>query len=317
MKARCQFIEQAAAQFPVRGLCQACTVSPASYYRAVKAKTLTGTKVELGAAVEEVFWRHSRRYGSRRIAAELQAEGHRSGRHKVRRLMREQGLKAIQPKSFVPRTTESGHCLGYSPHLLLEQRLPPPKPGQVVVGDITYLPIAGGTWAYLATWMDLYSRKVVGWALADNMEEGLIIEAFEMVWRRRPLPAGAIVHSDRGGQYAGKRFRHLLHKHGLRQSMSRAAETYDNAFAESLFSRYKAELLEGGVFPGVEEARLETFNYIDGYYNRIRRHSSLGYVSPEEYERKFVAARDEKLAEVVDSKPTKGLKAGQLLCNTF
>ncbi len=231
--------------------------------------------------------------------------------------MREQGLKAIQPKSFVPRTTDSRHTLGYSANLLKASELPPNKLRQVVVGDITYLPLQGGGFAYLATWMDLCSRKIVGWAVADHMEERLIIEAFAMVMRRQRLSAGAIVHSDRGGQYAGKRFRRLLQAARLRQSMSRAGETYDNAFAESLFSRYKAELLEGGVFPSVEEARLETFNYIDGYYNRIRRHSSLGYVSPEEYERRFVEERDEKLAETLDSTPTKGLKAEQLWCNTF
>ena len=292
-------------------------MSPVTYYRSLKTKPRAVTEVESGTRVAEVFWRHSRRYGSRRIAAELKAEGHRGGRHKVRRQMREQGLRAIQPKSYVPRTTESRHGLGYSPNLLVGEQLPPSRPGQVVVGDITYLPLRGGGWAYLATWTDLCSRRVVGWAVADHMEETLVIEALAMVLRRCDLSGGAIIHSDRGGQYAGKQFRRLLHANQLRQSMSRAAETYDNAYAESLFSRYKAELLEGGAFGDVEEARLETFNYIEGYYNRIRRHSSLGYVSPEEYERQFVAASDEKLAEAVDSKPTKGLKAEQLSCNNL
>lgn len=314
---RCQFIKQASAEFPVRSLCQVCAVSPVSYYRSLKTKSLVSSDADLATATKDVFWRHSRRYGSRRIAAELQAEGHRSGRHKVRRLMREQGLRAIQPKSFVPRTTDSRHTLGYSANLLLAEKVPPDKPRQVLVGDITYLPLVDGRFAYLATWMDLCSRKIVGWAVADHMEERLIIEAFARVVRRHKLPAGVIVHSDRGGQYAGKRFRRLLHEHGLRQSMSRAGESYDNAFAESLFSRYKAELLEGGAFASVEEARLETFGYIEGYYNRIRRHSSLGYLSPEEYELKFVSERDEQVAEVLDSKPMKGLKAKQYSCNTF
>lgn len=166
----------------------------------------------LAGAVNEVFWRHSRRYGARRIHAELQAGGICIGRHQVRRLMREQGLRAIQPKSFVPRTTDSRHSLGYSPNLLLEHKLPPEEPNQVLVGDITYLPLADRGFAYLATWTDLFSRKVVGWAVEETMEEALILESFEMVLRRRKLPAGAIVHSDRGGQYAGKRFRRLLHE---------------------------------------------------------------------------------------------------------
>jgi putative transposase len=266
--------------------------------------------------VREVFWRHSRRYGSRRIHAELSAEGAKVGRHKVRKLLREQGLRPIQPKSFVPRTTDSRHSLGYSPNLLLKEKLPPERPKQVIVGDITYLPLAKGGFAYLATWTDLFSRKVLGWAVRDNMEEGLITEAMEMVVRRHaPLSKGAIVHSDRGGQYAGRNFRRLLERYQIRQSMSRAGETYDNAYAESLFSRYKAELLEGGEFTDVEEARSETFNYIEGYYNRIRRHSALGYISPEEYERKYVEERDRELSRKLAENPPEGIPAKQLLCN--
>ncbi len=231
--------------------------------------------------------------------------------------MREQGLTAIQPRSFVPRTTESRHKLGYSPNLLLGMTLPPEKPNEVVVGDITYLPVQDGSFCYLATWTDLFSRLVLGWEVSDNMQEELIIRAFEKALRRRGQMRQAIVHSDRGGQYAATKFRSLLSTTGCRQSMSRAAESYDNAYAESLFSRYKAELLEGGAFADVEEARMETFNYLEGYYNRIRRHSSLGYLSPEEYERKFVEARDRKLGEVLDNKKVKGIEAEQLLCNTF
>lgn len=231
--------------------------------------------------------------------------------------MREQGLKAIQPRSFVPRTTDSRHTLGYAENLLLGMKLPPEEPNEVVVGDITYLPLQDRSFCYLATWTDLFSRLVIGWEVMDTMQEGLIIMAFEKALRRRGHLRQAIVHSDRGGQYASRQFRSLLRASGCRQSMSRADESYDNAYAESLFSRYKAELLEGGAFADLEEARMETFNYIEGYYNRIRRHSSLGYLSPEEYERKFVAERDKKLGEVLDNKPMKGIKAEQLLCNTF
>ena len=127
----------------------------------------------------------------------------------------------------------------------------------------------------------------------------------------------AIVHSDRGGQYASLKFRSLLKASVCRQSMSRAAESYDNAYAESLFSRYKAELLEGGAFTDVEEARLETFNYIEGYYNRVRRQKSLGYLSPEEYERKYFEERAGKLGEVVDTNKEKGVKAKTLSCRNF
>jgi transposase InsO family protein len=207
--------------------------------------------------------------------------------------------------------------LGYCENLLLALAMPPRKLNEVLVGDITYLPLHGGGFCYLATWTDLFSRLVVGWEVHETMTEELIITAFEKALRRRTRMAGAIVHSDRGGQYASSKFRQMLKGAGCRQSMSRAGESYDNAYAESLFSRYKAELLEGGAFSDVAEARLETFNYIEGYYNRIRRHSSLGYLSPEEYERKYVAERDQKLSEMLDKKQVKGILAKTLLCRTF
>ena len=208
--------------------------------------------------------------------------------------MKEGELKAIEPRSFVPRTTDSRHKLGYAENLLLKMELPPRKPNEVVVGDITYLPLQDGSFCYLATWTDLFSRLVVGWEVMETMTEDLIISALEKAVRKRSGLKGVVVHSDRGGQYASTKFRELLKRSNCRQSMSRAEDAYDNAFAESLCSRYKAELLEGGAFSDVEEDRLETFNYIEGYYNRIRRHSSLGYLSPEAYERKFVEERDKE-----------------------
>ncbi len=137
--------------------------------------------------------------------------------------MREQQLKAIQPKSVVRGTTDSKHTLKYAENLLLQIKKPA-APGTVIVGDITYLPLTNGGFAYLATWMDLFTRRILGWAVGETMEEDLIIRAFEMMLPNRRLPKGAIIHSDRGGQYAGRRFRNLLHKHRLRQSMSRAGK---------------------------------------------------------------------------------------------
>lgn len=317
MKEVCPFIAQEAAHYPVQAICSVLSVDKSSYYRSLKLRGSAGEKDAVAAAVAKVFWRHSRRYGSRRIDAELQSEGVSIGRHQIRRLMKEQGLKAIQPRSFVPRTTDSRHHLGYCENLLLGLAVPPKNPNEVVVGDITYLPLQDGSFCYLATWTDLFSRLVIGWEVADNMQEDLIIRAFEKALRRRGHLRQAIVHSDRGGQSASRKFRSLLNRSGCLQSMTRADETYDNAFAESLFSRYKAELLEGGAFAAVEEARMETFNYIEGYYNRIRRHSSLGYLSPEEYERQFVAERDKKLGEVLDNKKVKGIKAKTLLCRNI
>lgn len=285
-----QFIESEAATYPVAELCRMLGVSRIGYYGwAARPEPAD----ECAPRVEAAFWRHSRRYGSRRVTVEVQAEleaegnGEWIGRRRVRRLMRELELVAIQPRSFVPRTTDSRHGQQMSPNLLLEREIKVDRPRQVIVSDITYLPLQNGKWAYLATWMDLYSRKIVGWAVAGSMTAELVIDALKNAILREGLPAGLIVHSDRGGQYVDAELRELIKQRGFEQSMSRADETYDNAYAESLFSRYKAELLEGGAFVDVEQARSETFAFIESYYNRVRRHSSLGYLNPEDFERAY------------------------------
>jgi putative transposase len=278
-----RFIANEATTYPVAILCRALDVSRSGYYA---WKERPARQDQLAPQVEEVFWQNSRRYGSRRITAELR-EQTVIGRHRVRRLMREQGLRAIQPRRFVPRTTDSRHGQRMSPNLLLEREIVVDRPRQVIVGDITYLPLQNGQWAYLATWMDLFSRKILGWQIASSMTAELVIEALKKAIIREHLPAGLIVHSDRGGQYVDAELRNLLKRQGFEQSMTRADETYDNAHAESLFSRYKTELLEDGAFCDLEQARSETFAYIEGYYNRTRRHSGLGYLSPENFERAF------------------------------
>ena len=278
-----RFIANEATTYPVAILCRALGVSRSGYYA---WKQRPARQDQLAPEVEEVFWQNSRRYGSRRITAELR-EQTVIGRHRVRRLMREQGLRAIQPRRFVPRTTDSRHGQRMSPNLLVEREIIVDRPRQVIVGDITYLPLQNGQWAYLATWMDLFSRKILGWQTASSMTAELVIEALKKAILREHLPAGLIVHSDRGGQYVDAELRTLLKQHGFEQSMTRANETYDNAYAESLFSRYKTELLEDGAFTDLEQARSETFAYIEGYYNRTRRHSGLSYLSPENFERAF------------------------------
>src|SRR5262249_31545186 len=150
---------------------------------------------------------------------------------------------------------------------------------------------------YLATWEDLYSRMIVGWQIEESLAERLVIEAMKKVLLRGAPEAGLIVHADRGGQYASKALRQLLGSRGYLATLSRAGGTYDNAYAESWFSRYKAELLESGAFADVEEARRESFDYIETYYNRVRRHSALGYLSPVEYEQKYYAKQQEVLTK--------------------
>ena len=190
------------------------------------------------------------------------------------------GLVAIQPKSFKPRTTESKHTLGYNENLLLGG-IEVTCINQVWVGDITYVSLAK-QFAYLALLMDLYSRKIVGWSFDLNMEAPLVINALKSSIRQRQPQTGLIHHTDRGGQYAAKEYRKILVRAGMKQSMSRAADCYDNAFMESCFGTIKTEL-EITTYESFEEARREIQEYIN-YYNSLRRHSSIDYQSPNRFE---------------------------------
>lgn len=259
-------------------------VSLSAFYAFRRGATYCKTtrQAELDKRVRECFYIHRRRYGSRRIAAELAM-----GRASARAAMRRESLQAIAPRKFKPQTTDSGHASRVSPNLLKSAENAPVNAGQVIVGDITYLRLADGSFCYLAMWQDKFTRRIVGWALAAKMTVQLVIDAFQMARRRALIKRGAIIHTDRGSQYAAVEFRRLLYVCGFRQSMSAKGNCYDNAQAESFFSRFKAELVEEGIFEKIEEARTEIFSYIDGYYNRIRRHSALGYKSPLEFEKEL------------------------------
>lgn len=241
---------------------------------------------ELKPLIREIFWEHERRYGARRIARELSARNKGCGVERVARLLREMGLQAIQPKSFQPRTTDSRHSLGYSPNLLLD--CPPPDDiNQVWVGDISYVPLRAGDFLYLAILMDLYSRRIVAWELQDHMRESLVLAVLREAIALRNPRAGLIIHSDRGGQYAGKKYRGVLERAEVCQSMSRADSCYDNAFMESCFGTIKREL-EMECYEHERVARTEIRAYIR-YYNTRRRHSSLDYRTPEEFEARYLS----------------------------
>jgi transposase InsO family protein len=270
----------------VHTLCQVLRVSRSAYYRWLTAgEQVDKREKELERLIQQTFLEHRRRYGVRRLVAELQDKGLEVGAYKVRQVLQKYGLRAIQPRSFVPRTTNSRHPYPISPNLLLDLAFPTTA-NQVWVGDITYIPLSGGGFIYLAMWMDLYSRRIVGWKLEEHMQEELVIEALRQALATRVIAKGMVLHSDRGGQYAGKKFRRLLDKHQIRQSMSRADNAYDNAFMESCFSRFKAELLEDGAFENRQDAQTEIFEYIEMYYNTKRRHSALSYMCPLNYEKK-------------------------------
>lgn len=263
-------------------------VSVSGYYawrrRLTKPPSLKRKK--LADLVSDCYWENRRRYGNRRIKAALAKAGVKIGRFQIRRLMREQGLKAIQPRSFTPRTTDSRNVKAAS-NLLAEVKISEYAAGKIIVGDITYLRLRNGKFCYLAVWQDKVTRRIVGWSLSNEMTAEIVISALKKAILKGLIRRGALIHSDRGSQYASNGFRGLLQTNGLRQSMSAAGNCYDNAQAESFFSRFKAELIEGGVFEDIEQARSEIFSYIEGYYNRVRLHSSLGYLSPLEYELKL------------------------------
>jgi transposase InsO family protein len=259
-------------------------VTRSAYYTYIKGKmepkNLSGN--EEIAKIKECFDFHRRRYGSRRIAAQLKI-----GRHRVRSVMRAENLHAIGRRRFKPQTTDSKHGQPISPNLLKNPLNASAGCGEVLVGDITYLRLSSGGFCYLACLQDKFTRRIVGWKVSTRMTAQLVIDVFLQARRRGLINKGAIIHTDQGSQYAAVEYRRLLYVGGFRQSMSRRGNCYDNAQAESFFSRFKAELVENGIFESVEQARSEVFTYIEGYYNRVRLHSSLGYKSPLEYEKEL------------------------------
>jgi putative transposase len=212
-----QYIAQRQGQLPVRPLCQVLRVSASAYY-AWQRRQLPAPEPAWQVAVRAEFRWHSARYGTRRLRAELHAQGYPVGRWRIRRALAAAGLRAQQPRSFVPRTTESDPTARAAPNLLLGQPAPN-APNQVCLGDITYLPKQGGGWLYLATWLDRYSRKIVGWDLRASMAEDLVSEALRRALAVRQPAAGLVIHSDQGIQYSATNFKALVARHDALQSM--------------------------------------------------------------------------------------------------
>jgi putative transposase len=264
-------------------LCEVLEVHRSRYYSWRRGSQSCRAEQDAGMKplIRDIFWEHKRRYGARRIARELSSRNQCCGVGRVGRLLREMGLKAIQPKSYRPRTTDSRHRLGYSPNLLLESS-PPGGFNQVWVGDISYVPLRGGDFLYLAMLMDLYSRRIVAWELLGHMKETLVLAVLRGAIALRQPSVALIHHSDRGGQYAGNAYRRVLARAGMRQSMSRADSCYDNAFMVSCFGTIKTEL-EMESYENERGARSEIGRYVR-YYNTRRRHSALDYRTPEEFE---------------------------------
>jgi putative transposase len=264
-------------------VCTVLQVSRSAYYawRHRDRSRHDRRDAELRALIRASFWKHRRRYGARRLAEELADLGERCSPRRVARLLKNQGLHAIQPKSFKPKTTDSRHRPGCSPNLLPE--MPPVDSiDQLWVGDITYVPLRGGTFCYLAMLMDRHSRDIVGWSLDESMTDQLTLTALRMAIHARQPASNLVHHTDRGGQYASARYRAVLRRAGMGQSMNRPDNCYDNAFMESCFGTLKTEL-EMTDYQDYREARREIDEYID-YYRNDRKHSSLGYLTPTQFQ---------------------------------
>lgn len=271
-------------------LCKIFNVSTSAYYDYKNGKSYQDSEQKsiLKTEIKTIFEFHKKRYGSARILADLAEKDFKIGIYRVRSIMKELGLVAIQPKRYVPVTTQTHPNRRRSPYLLGSNR--PDGLNKIIVGDITYLPVEasqGHNWIYMAVWMDLFSRRILGWCIDESMDESLVIRAFQKVIKTRNLEKGLIVHTDGGSQYSSNNFRAILDLMEFRQSMTRKDNHYDNAHVESLFSRFKTEIFEEGIFKDLEDARFRTFEFIDGYYNTIRRHSGCGLVSPDKFEQQY------------------------------
>ena len=271
----------------VEELCELWTVSASGYYAWVKREPSKRRKADvvLAAEVQKIHKASRKTYGSPRITKQLRKTGVRCGRKRVARIMKQAAIKGVQKARFRPRTTDSRHDYPISPNRIAGMSIE--VVNQVWTSDITYIPTLEG-WLYLAAFMDLKSRRIKGWRLRDHLKTGLVEDAFrQAVLRERPGP-GLIVHSDRGCQYASHQFRHVLIQHQALSSMSGKGNCYDNAAMESFWATLKTDLGIRKPFKTREEARRAIFDYIEIFYNRFRLHSSLGDLSPLDYETKCI-----------------------------
>lgn len=283
------FIAAKEVAFPVVAMCRVLGVSRSGYYASANRPPSAHAKADGQLAVEiaAAHRRSRRRYGSPRVHRALRKKGIRVGKKRVERVMREKGIVARQKRRF-RRTTDSKHASPIAPNVLARD-FEPKAPNQAWAGDVTYIATDEG-WAYLAVLLDLYSRRVVGWAMSTTNDTELALAALHRaVATRHVLPAGVVHHTDRGSPYASEDYRRALAVHAMTPSMSRTGDCWDNAVVESFFSTLKNELVYRTTFVDHAAARAALLQYIEGFYNRRRLHSALGYLSPVEYEKRQAA----------------------------
>ena len=266
-------------------MCRVLEVSRSGYY-AHRRRSPSATAIRRQQLVETIRQvhgeRHKDNYGSPRMTKELQTRGVECCENWVANVMKHAEIRAKSAKRWV-RTTDSNHRLPVAANVL-DRHFTATKPNAAWVTDITYIPTGTG-WLYLALVADLFSRRIVGWSMDVTMTSRLVVDALAMALGRREVTPGLIVHSDRGSQYCSEHYQRELARHGLVPSMSRRANCWDNAVAESTFGRLKVELTHQCRYADAEDAKSSMFEYVEGFWNRERRHSTLGYLSPDEYER--------------------------------
>lgn len=273
-------------EYTISEMCKAMEVSMSGYYFWLKNPVTQRKKrdAELSKKIILIHQASHKRYGSPRIHKALEKQNEKVGRKRVIRLMQENNIVGKAKRKF-KATTDSNHDFRIAPNLL-NQKFNVSIPNQVWVGDITYIPTNEG-WLYLAVVIDLFSRKIVGWAMDKRMTSELVVNALMMAyWKRKPK-AGIIFHSDRGSQYASNAFQECLKKYGFRSSMSGKGNCFDNAVAETFFHSLKVELVHDVKFETRVQGKSEIFNYIEIFYNRNRLHSTLNYCTPFEFEQKY------------------------------
>ena len=272
------------AHYPLRTLCAVLAVSPSGYY-AWRGRPLFTPRVRADQAlrtrIRAIHAASQARYGSPRIQRALQADGERVGRNRVIRMMRTEQLRGRPHRRF--RVTTCADPAATPAPNRLQQRFNAPAPNRVWTADITAIPTAEG-WLYLAVLLDLYARRIVGWAVHPTLEAGLVCAAWQMAITMRPVPRGLVHHSDRGSQYTSRRYQTLLRQHGVRCSMSRRGNCFDNAPTESFFGTLKTEIAVPCYWPTRRAAVAAIGEYIDGFYNTKRLHSSLNYQTPMAFE---------------------------------
>lgn len=280
------FIAEHQQAWPVSVLCEVLEVGRSGFYDYLTRQTappLSPEEITLLERIKAIAEKTNHSYGSRRMTKQLQDEGYDVGRFKVRRLMKQAGVSVEGRRRRGPKTTDSRHGYGVAPNLLA-RNFDVTAPNVAWCGDITYIWTEEG-WLYTSVLLDLYARKVVGWAMSDHIDNQLVTDALEMALGRRQPDAGLIHHSDRGSQYASHAYRGLLADNGIVCSMSGKGDCLDNAVAERFFGSLKRERTSKRYYLTRQEARDDIIDYIEMFYNSWRKHSYLGYVSPNEYEK--------------------------------